>query len=50
MAIVNPTTVRATLAGQIAKGTWTFDYTYEMPDRAARERSKARAPLRQIEK
>lgn len=32
MTIVNPTTVRATLAGQITKGTWAFDYTYEMPD------------------
>lgn len=32
MTIVSPTTVRATLTGQIAKGTWTFDYAYEMPD------------------
>jgi hypothetical protein len=32
MAIVSPTTVRATLSGQITKGTWAFDYTYEMPD------------------
>jgi hypothetical protein len=32
MAIANPTTVRASLAGTIAKGTWTFEYTYEMPD------------------
>ena len=32
MAIVSPATVRATLSGQIAKGTWTFNYTYEMPD------------------
>ena len=32
MAIANPTTVRATIAGQIDKGTWTFKYTYEMPD------------------
>lgn len=32
MTISSPTTVRATLAGQITKGTWAFDYTYEMPD------------------
>jgi hypothetical protein len=32
MAIVTPTTVRANIAGQIEKGTWTFEYTYEMPD------------------
>lgn len=32
MAIVSPTTVRANLGGQIAKGAWTFEYTYEMPD------------------
>ncbi len=32
MAIVSPTTVRATLSGQITKGTWTFDYVYEIPD------------------
>ena len=32
MVITNPTTVRATIAGQIAKGTWTFKYSYEMPD------------------
>ena len=32
MAIANPTTVRANISGQIEKGTWTFEYTYEMPD------------------
>lgn len=32
MAIVSPTTVRANLAGQIAKGLWTFEYVYEIPD------------------
>ena len=32
MAIASPTTVRATISGQIDKGTWTFKYTYEMPD------------------
>ena len=32
MAISSPTTVRANIAGQIEKGTWTFKYTYEMPD------------------
>lgn len=32
MAIVTPTTVRANLAGQIAKGAWTFEYAYEIPD------------------
>lgn len=32
MTIVSPTTVRATLAGTISKGTWAFEYTYEMPD------------------
>ena len=32
MAIVSPTTVNARIAGQIDKGTWTFKYTYEMPD------------------
>lgn len=32
MAIVSPTTVRANLAGQVDKGSWTFEYTYEMPD------------------
>ena len=32
MAIANPTTVRANISGQIDKGTWTFKYTYEMPD------------------
>jgi hypothetical protein len=32
MAIVEPTTVRATLSGQIDKGVWTFAYSYEMPD------------------
>jgi hypothetical protein len=32
MTIHSPTTVRATLAGQIEKGTWTFEYPYEMTD------------------
>jgi hypothetical protein len=32
MAIVAPTTVRANISGQIVKGTWTFKYTYDMPD------------------
>ena len=32
MAIANPTTVRANISGQIDKGTWAFEYTYEMPD------------------
>jgi hypothetical protein len=32
MTIVSPTTVRATLAGQVAKGVWTFEYPYEMTD------------------
>lgn len=32
MAIVSPTTVRATISGQIEKGTWTFEYPYEMVD------------------
>jgi len=32
MAITTPTTVRATIAGQIEKGTWTFEYPYEMVD------------------
>ena len=32
MAILSPTAVRATLAGQVEKGVWTFQYTYEMPD------------------
>ncbi len=32
MAIVSPTTVRAAISGTIAKGTWTFKYSYEMPD------------------
>lgn len=32
MAIVSPTTVRASLAGQVAKGIWTFEYMYEIPD------------------
>jgi len=32
MAIVNPTTVKAKLAGQIEKGIWTFEYPYEMTD------------------
>jgi hypothetical protein len=32
MNITAPTTVRATLAGQIEKGVWTFKYSYEMPD------------------
>lgn len=32
MSIVSPTTVRANLAGQIAKGLWTFEYVYEIPD------------------
>lgn len=32
MEIVSPTTVRAALAGQVANGTWTFEYSYEMPD------------------
>jgi hypothetical protein len=32
MAIIEPTTVRATLSGQIDKGVWTFAYSYEMPD------------------
>ena len=32
MSITAPTAVRATIAGQIEKGTWTFKYTYEMPD------------------
>jgi hypothetical protein len=32
MAIVSPTTVKATLAGNVDKGTWTFEYGYEMTD------------------
>ena len=32
MTISNPTTVRATITGQIDKGTWTFDHSYEMVD------------------
>jgi hypothetical protein len=32
MLISAPTTVRATIGGQIEKGTWTFKYSYEMPD------------------
>jgi len=30
MSISSPTTVRATLSGQVEKGKWTFDYPYEM--------------------
>jgi len=32
MSIVSPTTVRATLSGQVEKGKWTFEYPYEMVD------------------
>ena len=32
MAIASPTTVRANISGQIEKGIWAFEYTYEMPD------------------
>ncbi len=32
MTILSPTTVRATLSGQIEKGVWKFEYPYEMVD------------------
>lgn len=32
MVITSPTTVRASIAGTLEKGTWTFKYSYEMPD------------------
>ena len=45
MAINNPTTVRANLAGQIEKGTWTFKYTYEMPDQGCTGTLEGSAPV-----
>lgn len=50
MAIVNPTTVRATLSGQLAKGTWTFDYTYEMPDQGCTGSLKGTAKVTEDKK
>lgn len=50
MAIVNPTTVRATLSGQMAKGTWTFDYTYEMPDQGCTGTLKGTAKVTEDKK
>jgi hypothetical protein len=32
MTIVDPATVRAKLAGKMDKGTWTFEYAYDIPD------------------
>ena len=32
MTIWSPTAVQATLAGRVDKGTWTFEYPYEMTD------------------
>lgn len=45
MAIVSPTTVRATIAGQIEKGTWTFKYSYEMPDQGCTGSLEGSAPV-----
>ena len=45
MAILSPTTVRATIAGQIVKGTWTFKYTYEMPDQGCTGSLEGSAPV-----
>ncbi|HUR19530.1 MAG TPA: hypothetical protein VMZ90_01895 [Vicinamibacterales bacterium] len=45
MAITTPTTVRATIAGQIEKGTWTFKYAYEMPDQGCTGSLEGSAPV-----
>jgi hypothetical protein len=45
MNIVSPTTVRATLAGTITKGTWTFEYPYEMPDQGCTGSLKGTAAI-----
>ena len=45
MTILSPTTVRATIAGQIEKGTWTFKYTYEMPDQGCTGSLEGSAPV-----
>jgi hypothetical protein len=45
MAIISPTTVRANIAGQIEKGTWTFKYTYEMPDQGCTGSLEGSAPV-----
>ena len=45
MAILSPTTVNATIAGQIEKGTWTFKYAYEMPDQGCTGTLEGTAPV-----
>lgn len=32
MALTDPVVVRAALAGTVAKDTWTFEYSYEIPE------------------
>jgi hypothetical protein len=45
MTIASPTTVRAILTGTITKGTWTFDYAYEMPDQGCTGNLKGTATV-----